>query len=654
MKKKITLADRFRYRFDNFMSRGTIALVVALFAATLFMVLTAAMILLLVGLRYGGNNAGTSFIDNIWQVTLHTIDTGALGSDATWSFRLVGFLVTIGGIFITSALIGVLATGLEQRFSELRRGRSRVLESGHTIIIGWSPQVFTIIDELAMANRNLSKKKQNASNGEDQRRSACVAILADRDKLEMEEEIKTKSPHTLLTKVVCRSGNPLDRDDLEIVNPEEARAIIILSPGGEYPDLPVAKSLLALTQDRANRAHAYHIVAAVQRLANMQTFRVIGGDEASIFMVDRLVAYIIAHTCRQSGLSTVFSELLSFEGAAIYFTPIPDLTSRTFGEALYRFESSTIIGLWRADQNLQLNPPADTILLPGDQVVAIAGDDDQIRLSGITDFKIDRARFSGRTSETAALGNLLILGWNHRAPMILEQLSHYATAQSHIKVFSPLPIEQIKTESSNVDYGPMQLTIEQGNPLDRLSIEKLVGEGYSLMIILSPNDASDIQIADASTMITLIHLRDIIRLTSKRIPIVSEIMDVRNRELVQVSTAEDVIISDQLIALALAQIAENKNIQSVFIELLSADRVEIYIKPIGDYVSLDTPVDFYTLSAAAQHKDEIAIGYRLLSESDQADQKFGVHINPTKSTLITFSEHDQLVVLARTKRSKVS
>jgi voltage-gated potassium channel Kch len=305
---------------------------------------------------------------------LHTIDTGTVAADSGWSYRLIGFLVTLGGIFITSALIGVLASGLEQRFSELRRGRSQVLESGHTIILGWSPQVFTIINELAFANRNLSKKSRTRNANPDMRRSACIAILADRDKLEMEEEIKIKAPDTLGTRIVCRSGNPLDRDDQEIVNPESARAIVILSPGGQYPDLPVAKTLLALTRDRDKRVHPYHIVAAVNRLANLETFRIIGTDEAQVFLVDRLISYIIAQTCRQSGLSTVYSELFSFEGAAIYFSEIPELVSTTYRDALFRFENSALIGLRSRDGTSRLNPPADTVIQPGDQVIAIAGD----------------------------------------------------------------------------------------------------------------------------------------------------------------------------------------------------------------------------------------------------------------------------------------
>jgi hypothetical protein len=195
----------------------------------------------------------------------------------------------------------------------------------------------------------------------------------------------------------------------------------------------------------------------------------------------------------------------------------------------------------------------------------------------------------------------------------------------------------------------MRVSFEQGNPMDRPSLEKLVVQSYPLVIILSLTDAPDIQIADATTMISLIHLRDIARKTGRKLSIVSEIMDVRNRELVQVTSAEEVIISDQLIALALTQIAENKNVAPVFVDLLTANQIEIYIKPIGDYIRPESPVNFYTIVAAALRKGETAIGYRLISEANQVDQLYGVHINPDKSALIKFSDHDQVVVIARSK-----
>ena len=110
------------------------------------------------------------------------------------------------------------------------------------------------------------------------------------------------------------------------------------------------------------------------------------------------------------------------------------------------------------------------------------------------------------------------------------------------------------------------------------------------------------QLADATTTMSLLHLREIARKTERRFSIVSEIMDVRNRDLAEVTSADDVIIGERLVALAMAQIAENKDALQVFVEFLTPGGPEIYLKPAQDYVTPGRPINFYTLLEAARRK----------------------------------------------------
>ena len=143
-----------------------------------------------------------------------------------------------------------------------------------------------------------------------------------------------------------------------------------------------------------------------------------------------------------------------------------------------------------------------------------------------------------------------------------------------------------------LEYQRIQVLFGTGNVLDRATLEKLAVRGYQYIVILSPADVPDIQIADASTMVALLQLRDIARQAGRTFSIVSEILDVRNRDLAEVTSADDVIISERLVALALAQIAENKAAVSVFVEFLNPGGVEIYLKPVQDYVVCGKPVKF--------------------------------------------------------------
>ena len=191
------------------------------------------------------------------------------------------------------------------------------------------------------------------------------------------------------------------------------------------------------------------------------------------------------------------------------------------------------------------------------------------------------------------------------------------------------------------------MTFERGEYTDRLTLERLAGEGYQNIIILNPLQDVDIQIADAMTIIAIVHLRDIARKTNLKFSIASEILDVRNRDLIEASSTEDLIISERLVALGLTQIAENKNILPVFIDLLTPGGEEIYLKPARDYVIPGQPVNFYTVLAAAQQKGETAIGYRLLGEANDSGKSFGVHLSPDKSETIALDEADRVIILAR-------
>ncbi len=126
----------------------------------------------------------------------------------------------------------------------------------------------------------------------------------------------------------------------------------------------------------------------------------------------------------------------------------------------------------------------------------------------------------------------------------------------------------------------------------------------------------------------------------------SEMLDVRNRELAQVTRADDFIVSNKLVSLAMSQLAENPGLQAVFDDLFDEEGSEVYLKPATDYVVLDTPVDFYTIVEAARRQGEVAIGYRSLALADDPSRNYGVVMNPDKSITIEFQARDKVIVLA--------
>ena len=209
------------------MARGTVALIVGLFGLSLLIILAVTIAVLISGtLRESDATQGLDFAELFWRSLLRTLDPGTMGGDTgSVLFVLSMLLVTLGGIFIVATLIGIISTGIEGKLDELRKGRSTVLESNHTVILGWSRQIFEIIGEIVQANEN--------------QRRACIVVLAERDKVEMEDEIRQRVPDTKTTRIVCRSGSPIELANLGIASPQTSRSIVVLAPENEDPDTDV-------------------------------------------------------------------------------------------------------------------------------------------------------------------------------------------------------------------------------------------------------------------------------------------------------------------------------------------------------------------------------------------------------------------------------
>lgn len=629
--KNTTWQQRFRYAFDNTMSRGTPAIIAWLAVVSLLLVILVAVVTAIFSI--GSDAEGEDGFKLFWRAMLRTLDPGTMGGDqGNIGFLLTMLFVTLGGIFIVSTLIGVLSSGIESKLDELRKGRSLVIEHNHTLILGWSDQIFTILRELSIANANQTKP--------------CVVVLADKDKVEMEDEIRAKLPDLGKTRVVCRTGSPLDLDDLEVVNPQGSRSIIVLSPSEEDPDSQVIKSVLAITNSAKRRKEPYHIVAEIHDARNLEAAALVGRDEAQFIDAADTIARLIAQTCRQSGLSVVYTELLDFGGDEIYFKEEPSLVGKTFGDTLLAYETSSIIGTQFSDGTVKINPPMDTVLKPGDKLIAISEDDDTVKLSGVTSYNIDESAIQMASPTPPRPERTLILGWNKRAPTIINELDNYVAPGSEITVVADYP--EGAEEIDRLCSGCKNITIsfQQGDSTDRRTLDALKPAEYLHIIVLCYSDTLDAQRADARTLITLLHLRDIEARLGDHFSIVSEMLDDRNRELAEVTEADDFIVSDKLLSLLLAQISENKYLNAVFADIFDADGSEIYVKPAGDYVLPGKSVNFYTVAESAKRRGQIAIGYIINKRGNGAAEVSGVVVNPAKSKTVTFSQADRIVVIA--------
>jgi Trk K+ transport system NAD-binding subunit len=618
--KKSGLGDRLRYMFDNSMSSGTPALIAWLFGATLLLIVVFALILTVTGM--GNDGTDRNFFEELFYNLLHALDPGTIGGDAgTWPFLLVMLALTLGGLFIVSALIGVLATGIDSKLADLRRGRSIVLEEDHTVILGWSESIFTIISELTLANES--------------RKDPVIVILADRDKVDMEDELKVKVPDRRGTKVICRSGSPMDIDDLRLSSHDTARSVIVLAPDSDDPDSEVIKTLLALTHQGDGSTR---IVAEIQDPENLDAAKLVGTGQTTLLDIRETVAKLVVQTSRQSGAAAVYTELFDYEGDEFYFFEDHGLTGSTYAEAQLAFEAATVVGLLDGTET-KLNPPPGTVIAAEHTLIVVVEDDSA--LEGQTRSMTEPAlnRLGEQLTSDAHPTQALLVGWNDRAPIVVRELDRYATPGSALTVLTTYGEPELP------DFQNLAVSVVKANTTSRSVLNQHVTADLDQIIVLCYDRDLDTQTADSRTLVTLLHVRDILGKVGSDVPVVSEMLDDRNRVLASVADVDDVVVSGEIVSLVVTQLSEDGRLEAVFKELLGAEGSEIYLRPAEWYVQPGEDVSWATVVAGASRRNETAIGLKSELLADPG-LKFGVVVNPPKSQTYTISAGDAVVVFA--------
>lgn len=646
---------KFRYFFDNLMSRGTGSLIGVLALLTLFFILIAVTIEVVFGVPNPNGTPDMSFWENFWATLMGILDSGYMAGETGLLGRIMFFLITLWGIFVASTLIGLLSAGIESKIENLRKGRSLVLEKNHTLILGWSNKIFTIIHELTEANHSNQHIK-----------SATIVVLADKDKVEMEDEIRERIGKTKKTKIICRSGNPYDPDDLKIANPNTTKSIIVLSQEGRQSDFETIKTLLAITKNgESERQAPFHIIAEIQERRNLGVARIAGNynrlpanastknnSQVQLILSDDIISRITAQTCRQSGLSIVYRELLDFKGMEIYFMSAGNLAGKTFGELLNHYNESSVIGIQDAKGVVTINPPQTTEIKAGHHIIAITSDFHSMENEKSVEIKIESSKvISDITDLGAEKERILMLGWNSRAKTIIKELDNYVAKGSQLVLISsfrePKALHRLRNNLKN-----LEVIFSKKNSSNKKAIKEVDPTSFDHVIVLSYKDDMSVQQADSHSLITLLHLRQMAKIKNKPLKVVSEMIDVRNRTLAEITNADDFIVSDEITSLMMSQVAENKSLMAVFKDLFDADGSEIYLKPASRYIKTGEKVNFQTVVESCRNRmsdngvGEIAIGYRLQRYARDPERDYGVCLNPVKSEYIEFSDEDKIIIIA--------
>ena len=619
---------RVRYKFDTVLARGTFAVILWLFLITAVVVIITGTLLSVFDVAVHGHQVG--IIEGIWQNMLRSFEPAAMEADTGWPLRLQSLLVVIFGILVVSSLIGLIASGIERRVEELRKGRSEVLEANHVLILGWSEKIFPIISELVLAHK-----------GRDH--DSVVVVMADHDKIEMEDAIRGRVRHLGGTRVVCRRGDPSSPADLALVNPYESRSVIALGNNHLDGDAQVIRSVLGLMDD--DRFSEIRVVADCALPENADALREATDGQAIAIASSDLIARVTAQACRHTGLGTVFEEVLDFGGVDVYFHEAPSLVGRRFGDLVLSYEVASPIGIRYADAVVELNPPDDHVIVAGESVVIITDNLADLVLE-LEPIQPAPARPSVDGSELSS-GSILLVGWNPLAPRILSELEKWAEPGTKVRVvIDGSLVSEEEVTVPGIEKLRISVTSTYNSAPHKV-VELCLAEQYERVVVLCYRSGLSAEEADARALMTLLQLRRFRQENPEvgdRMSVLTEVLDIRDVKLARVAGAEDFIVSERITALMLAQLAEIPDREKVFADLFETWGSELSMRPVSCYADPEPGVTYGSYVAAAHKLGHLAIGYRKTGARGK-DLASAIHLDPPKSRAVDLKPEDRMIVV---------
>ncbi|TYJ44788.1 hypothetical protein E1A91_A02G008500v1 [Gossypium mustelinum] len=514
--------------------------------------------------------------------------------------RLVSVSISFGGMLIFAMMLGLVSDAISEKLDSLRKGRSEVVEQNHTLILGWSDKLGSLLNQLVIANESLG--------------GGIVVVMAERDKEEMELDIAKMEFDFRGTSVICRSGSPLILADLKKVSVSKARAIVVLADDGnaDQSDARALRTVLSLTGVKEGLRG--HIVVELSDLDNEVLVKLVGGELVETVVAHDVIGRLMIQCARQPGLAQIWEDILGFENCEFYIKRWPQLDGMQFEDVLISFPDAIPCGVKVASRGgkIILNPEDSYVLQEGDEVLVIAEDDDTYAPGALP--MVNGASFMHIARPARKPQKILLCGWRRDVDDMIVVLDAFLAPGSELWMFNE--VVESERERKLIDGGldlsrlvNITLVHREGNAVIRRHLESLPLESFDSAKRLPYREAMVTrgQRGSFSRGSWIGEMQQ----ASDRSVIISEILDPRTKNLLSMSKISDYVLSNELVSMALAMVAEDRQINDVLEELFAEEGNELHIRLAELYLHEGEEMSFYEIILRARQKREIVIGYRL-------------------------------------------
>ncbi|KAK9286930.1 hypothetical protein L1049_015338 [Liquidambar formosana] len=651
-KQEVPLKRRIAYMVDVCFSVYPYAKLLALLLATIFLIGFGGLALYAV--------SDGSFAEALWLSWTFVADSGNHADRVGTGPRIVSVSISSGGMLIFATLLGLVSDAISEKMDSLRKGKSEVIERNHILILGWSDNLGSLLKQLAIANKSIG--------------GGVIVVLAERDREEMEMDIAKLEFDFMGTSVICRSGSPLILADLMKVSVSKARAIIVLASdeNADQRDACTLRVVLSLTGVKEGLKG--HVVVEMSNLNNEPLVKLVGGELIETVVAHDVIGHLMIQCAFQPGLAQIWEDILGFENDEFYIKRWPQLDGLRFEDVFISFPDAIPCGIKVAADGgkIILNPDDEYVLKEGDEVLVIAEDDDSYAPGPLPE--VCRGLFPGYINPPKYPKKILFCGWRRDICDMILVLEAFLAQGSELWIFNEVPKKERekKLTDDGLDISGLEnikLVHREGSAVIKRHVESLPLETFDSILILADESLEDsIVHSDSRSLATLLLIRDIqskrhpikdtksnilrhsgfshgswireMQKASDKFRIISEIHDSRTRNVVSVSRISDLVPSDELVSMALAMVAVDKQINRVLEELFAEEGNEMRIRPAECFIFDQEEICFYDIMIRGRQREEIVIGYRLAG-ADRA------RINPShKSEPRKWSIEDVFVVIS--------
>ncbi len=642
--RKPNFSQKVRYSFDNFMSKGGLSVFFALMTLFVGAIVIIAILRFVANIIMPQDGLG-NLADQWWLSFLQIADGGSIAEDTGSNAvnRVVGIIALFLGMVLFSSLVAFITSQFEAMLENMRKGKSDVIESDHTLILGFGDRALEIIRELIVANES--------------ERKAAVVVLAENEKDEMDDFFRERVENPKTTHIITRSGSTSSIMLLKRVSVNTAKSVIILNDASDdasdedkaYADARVLKTILAVLSCTGEQDMPP--IVAELHLPEKQKLAKTISDKVSIIDENSILSKLIVQTSRVSGLVSVYDHLVGFEGNEFYFhKPSEGWGKKSYGDLILHYAECCVIGVRDKNGSIQINPKSDRVVADDEELLLVAEDDSAIKLSKVKipvkDIKPGKGKVLPKVIE-----NELIVGWGQKASLIIEEYISYLIKGSQIDVMIHADdIEAIKEfEEIPRNFPDYKIGLIKADASDSDLIKNIKPEQYDNIIILS-GDGENAELNDSETISKLLQFRAYFResdIKDLKTQLISEVSDSENIDIIKEAGVKDFLISNQFVSKMYAQVSEESGVLDIYNDLFSEDGSELYIKPVNLYFDeVKRELNFAEICVLASLRGESCIGVKLIAEEKNEKADFGVYINPPKSKKFILSQGDCFITLA--------